>query len=84
MIGAATNNNNETTYVENNYYVVEQNTPGYNLLQDYSLTQVPCDGGNLVVIQGPENSMICATPNATVPAGTYTVDPSTLTLVVVE
>lgn len=51
------------------------------LLADYGLMQTPCtDDPNLVVIDGPDVSVICAEPNDMVGPGTYTVDFSTLTL----
>ncbi|HTW82922.1 MAG TPA: hypothetical protein VMD91_02500 [Candidatus Sulfotelmatobacter sp.] len=56
-------------------------SPGAELLQDYQLTQTDCNtDAPLVVIDGPDGSVICAIPNAVVGPGTYTVDPSTLTL----
>ena len=82
IIGATTSGNNGDTYVENNYYIVEQGTPGYTLLADYQLTQTRCDDiNNLVVINGPENSRICAFPNDIVPVGFYSIDLDTLSLV---
>jgi hypothetical protein len=48
---------------------------------DYGLQQTPCGPPNLVVIWGPDNSVICAFPNATVAPGNYQLDPSTLTIV---
>jgi hypothetical protein len=62
-------------------YVADADTPGYELLQEYQLTQTPCGQPNLVVIYGPDNSEICAYPNDLVAPGNYDVDPSTLTLV---
>jgi hypothetical protein len=61
-------------------YQVQPNSPGAQLLQAYGLTQTPCGPPNLVVIYGPDNSVICAYPNNLVSAGTYSVDPSTLTI----
>lgn len=61
-------------------YQVQPNSPGAQLLQAYGLTQTPCGPPNLVVIYGPDNSVICAFPNNLVSAGTYSVDPSTLTI----
>lgn len=61
-------------------YQVQPNSPGAQLLQAYQLTQTPCGPPNLVVIYGPDNSVICAYPNNLVSAGTYNVDPSTLTI----
>jgi len=59
-------------------------SPGGQLLSSYSLVQVPCHStntANLVVIRGPEGSVICAQPTAMVPSGVYIVDPETLSLV---
>ncbi|WP_157768373.1 hypothetical protein [Parathermosynechococcus lividus] len=59
-------------------------SPGGQLLSSYSLMQVPCNSANtsnLVVIRGPEGSVICAQPTAMVPSGVYIVDPETLSLV---
>ncbi len=59
-------------------------SPGGQLLSSYGLVQVPCSSANtatLVVIRGPEGSVICAKPTATVPSGVYSVDPATLSLV---
>ncbi|XFA74006.1 hypothetical protein RYO59_002270 [Thermosynechococcaceae cyanobacterium Okahandja] len=59
-------------------------SPGGQLLSSYNLVQVPCNSANttnLVVIRGPEGSVICAQPTATVPSGVYIVDPETLSLV---
>jgi hypothetical protein len=61
-------------------YEVLPDSPGAKLLQAYGLTQTKCGGKDLVVIWGPEDSVICASPNATVPAGTYGLDSQTLTL----
>ena len=61
-------------------YQVQPSSPGAQLLQAYQLTQTPCGPPNLVVIYGPDNSVICAYPNNLVSAGTYSVDPSTLTI----
>ena len=62
------------------YVIVETGTPGYTLLNNYGLTQTRC-GGNVVIINGPSGSVICAIPTVTVPIGTYTVEPSNLTLI---
>jgi hypothetical protein len=62
-------------------YGVVADTPGAELLQDYGLQQTPCGPPNLVVIWGPDNSVVCAFPNDTVGPGDYDVDPDTLTLV---
>jgi|GEM_PF-884358 len=75
VTGAAINAANQPKYV-----VVQSGTPGYTLLSNYGLTQTQC-GNNVVIINGPSNSVICAFPNATIPVGTYNIDESTLTLI---
>jgi hypothetical protein len=62
-------------------YYAYPDTPGYDLLQQYGLTQTPCGQPNLVEIFGPDGSEICAYPNALVGPGQYDVDPTTLTLI---
>jgi hypothetical protein len=62
-------------------YQVQPDSPGAKLLASYKLTQTPCGPPNLVVINGPNNSAICAFPNTTVTAGTYAVDSSNLTII---
>jgi hypothetical protein len=62
-------------------YQVEPDSPGAQLLQSYGLQQTPCGPDNLVVIWGPDNSVICAFPNDTVGPGNYELDPATLSLV---
>jgi hypothetical protein len=62
-------------------YQVQPDTPGAELLQDYQLQQTPCGPPDLVVIWGPDNSVICADPNDSVAPGNYQVDPATFTLV---
>jgi hypothetical protein len=61
-------------------YQVQPSSPGAQLLQAYGLQQTPCGPPNLVVIYGPNNSVICAFPNNLVAPGVYSVDPSTLTI----
>jgi hypothetical protein len=70
-------------YDNNQYtsYQVAPDSPGATLLENYGLTQTPCGPPDLVVIFGPDNSVICADPNATVGPGQYDLDPSTLTIV---
>lgn len=68
---------NEVTYPS---YQVEADSPGALLLQNYGLQQTPCGQPNLVVIWGPNNSVICTYPNNTVGPGNYELDPSTLTI----
>jgi len=62
-------------------YQVDADTPGADLLADYQLQQTPCGPPNLVVIWGPDNSVICAIPNDLVGPGDYEVDPQTFTLI---
>jgi hypothetical protein len=62
-------------------YQVTPESPGAKLLASYNLTQTPCGPPNLVVIYGPNNSVICAQPNDLVAAGNYGVDSQTLTIV---
>ncbi len=62
-------------------YQVAQGSPGATLLSNYQLTQTPCGPPDLVVIFGPDNSVICAYPNDLVGPGEYEIDPSTFTLV---
>jgi hypothetical protein len=66
-----------TTYTS---YQVQPSSPGAKLLTSYGLTQTQCGPPNLVVIYGPNNSVICAFPNNLVSAGTYTVNQQTLTI----
>ena len=62
-------------------YEVQPSSPGAKLLASYKLTQTQCGKPNLVVIFGPNNSVICAIPNSLVVAGNYSVNTSTLTIV---
>ncbi|HEV3092373.1 MAG TPA: hypothetical protein VGX91_13110 [Candidatus Cybelea sp.] len=62
-------------------YEIGPQSPGADLLTDYGLTQTECGPPNLVVIWGPDNSVICAYPNDLVAPGSYEVDPASLTLV---
>ncbi len=62
-------------------YQILQTSPGEQLLLNYSLQQTECGQPNLVVIWGPQNSVICAYPNNLVAAGNYQVNPTDLTLV---
>jgi hypothetical protein len=61
-------------------YQVGPSSPGAQLLVDYGLTQTECGPPNLVVVWGPNNSVICAYPNDLVSPGNYELDPATLTL----
>jgi hypothetical protein len=69
---------NSATYTS---YQVEPSSPGAKLLASYHLTQTQCGPPNLVVIYGPNNSVICAYPNQLVAAGNYSVNSQTLTIV---
>jgi hypothetical protein len=69
---------NNVTYTS---YQVQPASPGAKLLASYQLTQTPCGAPNLVVIYGPNNSVICAYPNNLVAAGNYSVNSSNLTIV---
>jgi hypothetical protein len=69
---------NNVTYTS---YQVEPESAGAKLLSSYHLTQTPCGPANLVVIYGPNNSVICAYPNNLVAAGNYSINSQTLTLV---
>ncbi|HEY5340166.1 MAG TPA: hypothetical protein VIK27_03995 [Candidatus Aquilonibacter sp.] len=62
-------------------YAVQQNSPGAQLLAQYGLTETDCNQPNLVQIDGPDGSEICAYPNDEVAPGQYQVDPATLSLV---
>jgi hypothetical protein len=62
-------------------YQIAPASPGAELLQNYGLTQTECGPPNLVVIWGPDNSVICAYPNDLVAPGNYELDPETLTIV---
>src|SRR5271156_49691 len=57
-------------------YQVDVDSPGAQLLQNYGLQQTECGPPNLVVIWGPDNSVICAYPNDTVAPGNYELDPA--------
>ena len=69
------------THEEVKSYEVAQDSPGAKVLTSYGLTQTQCGPQGLVVIFGPENSVICAQPNATVAAGEYQLDTTNLTIV---
>jgi hypothetical protein len=62
-------------------YQVQPSSPGATMLNNYQLTQTPCGPPNLVVVYGPNNSVICAYPNNLVSAGNYSLDTSNLSLV---
>lgn len=60
--------------------VIVTNSPGGQLFSSYGLVQTDCDGP-VVVIYGPSNSMICAQPTDSIPAGSYSIDTDTLSLI---
>ena len=62
-------------------YQVLPDSPGALLLQNYGLQQTPCGPPGLVVIWGPDNSVICAFPNQNVGPGNYGIDPATSALI---
>jgi hypothetical protein len=64
-----------------NSYEVQPDTPGETFLESYQLVQVKCGPPGLVVVYGPENSVICANPNNNVGEGQYRLDTATLDLV---
>ncbi len=76
-LGVSFNNYNYGGY---GGYIVQQQSPGAQLLANYQLTQTSCDQPNLVDILGPDGSEICAYPNNMVSPGAYDVDYATLTL----
>ena len=69
------------THEEVKSYEVAPDSPGAKVLQAYGLLQTQCGPQGLVVIFGPENSAICAQPNASVAAGEYQLDTTNLTIV---
>ena len=78
LFGSVADDQNQIDYPS---YQVEPDSPGAQLLQDYGLQQTDCGPPNLVMIWGPDNSVICAYPNDSVAPGNYDVDPSTFSLV---
>ncbi len=69
------------THEEVKSYEVDADSPGAKVLQSYGLLQTQCGPPGLVIIFGPENSVICAQPNTTVAAGEYQLDTTNLTIV---
>jgi hypothetical protein len=61
-------------------YEVQPDSPGAKVLAAYNLTQTKCGPSGLVVIYGPENSVVCASPNGTVAAGEYDLNVDNLTI----
>jgi hypothetical protein len=62
-------------------YEIAPDSPGAKVLQNYGLTQTQCGPTGLVVILGPESSVICAQANQSVTPGEYELDATNLTLV---
>jgi hypothetical protein len=77
LYGSIDDDQDQTDYPS---YQVEADTPGQQMLADYGLQQAQCGQPNLVVIWGPDNSVICALPTDQLPPNNYEVDPATLTL----
>ena len=61
-------------------YEVQWGTPGETFLTTYQLTQTQCGTSGLVVVYGPQNSVVCAQPKDNVGAGEYRLDTVTLDL----
>jgi hypothetical protein len=66
---------------EPSYVPITPDSPGATLLENYQLTQTPCGQPDLVVLYGPDDSVICTFPNDIVAPGYYDVDWSNLMLV---
>ena len=80
VTGAIINSSNDN---DTNYVVIEKDTPGYTLFSSYNLVQVQCNTSeDLVFIYGPQDTLMCATPNTYVSSGYYDVDQENLVLVV--
>jgi hypothetical protein len=71
----------DSAQIEYPSYQVEPDSPGAQALQSYGLQQTECGPPNLVVIWGPDNSVVCAVPNDPVAPGDYELDPSSLNLI---
>ncbi|MGZ6176815.1 MAG: hypothetical protein ACXWNZ_00950 [Vulcanimicrobiaceae bacterium] len=61
-------------------YQVQPDSPGAKVLVSYELTQAQCGPPDMVVIHGPNNSVVCANPNTRVAAGDYELDVTHLTI----
>ena len=81
VYGAIVDEDTDVTY---NSYEIQDGTPGETFLTNYHLVQVKCGPTGLVVVFGPENSVVCATPNSYVGAGSYRLDTTTLDLIPLE
>jgi len=77
VYGSFVDTSDNVTY---NSYEVQANTPGATFLSNYQLTQVQCGPSGLVVVYGPQDSVICANPNNLVAAGEYQLNTETLSL----
>ena len=72
---------NEDTKEKTVSYEVAPDSPGAKALKAYELTQVACEkGSNQVVIYGPSDSVVCASPNQFVSAGEYELNTADLTI----
>ena len=78
VYGSVVDEEDDVTY---NSYEVQQGTPGATFLTTYQLVQVKCGPAGLVVVYGPENSVICASPNNFVGEGSYRLDTVTMSLI---
>ena len=78
LFGSIVDYQDQTIYPS---YQTQPSSPGAQLLQNYGLQQTECGPPNLVVIWGPDNSVICAYPNDLVAPGNYELDPETLSIV---
>ncbi|MGB8150977.1 MAG: hypothetical protein WCE97_07280, partial [Candidatus Cybelea sp.] len=78
VYGAIVDEDTDVTY---NSYEVQDGTPGSKFLSSYHLTQTQCGPPGLVVVYGPENSVVCAQPNTYVGEGSYRLDTVTLDLI---
>lgn len=78
VYGEVHDEENDVTY---NSYQVQPGTPGQTFLESYKLVQVKCGPPDLVVVYGPENSVICANPNEYVGVGEYQLDTASLSLI---
>jgi hypothetical protein len=79
-VGAAVYGSIVSNNVTYNSYQVQPSSPGATFLSNYQLQQVQCGASGLVVVYGPQNSVICANPNNLVAAGNYRLDAETLSL----
>lgn len=79
-VGAAVYGSVVSNNVTYSSYQVQPSSPGATFLSNYQLTQVQCGPPGLVVVYGPQNSVICANPNHLVAAGSYRLNAETLSL----